>query len=185
MNFDLTTAAPVDVPSLVTALTGTLQEELSALKEMTAILDEQAAALQGRRPEHLEEATLAATEQMSRLARLQSRREEQTRSLGRLLGLSAPLPAIAEIAAGLESRSLLQSAADSLRVLREQVRSTAGDVHRKLSVIEFAIQYAMQLGAQMIQAVHGAVDPSSGSVYTQRGHMAQSAGLRSYVNRVG
>ncbi|HET6569084.1 MAG TPA: flagellar export chaperone FlgN [Rhodothermales bacterium] len=175
------TAGPA---SQAATLLATLRNEHAALKRLSAHFDAQLAALQDRNPERLDAATQQVAEEMNTVIRLRQARERQMRLLARVMELDdgGTLTLIAE---RLQDDTETYDVGAGLAEIREHVLARAKETHRKGQVLAFAIQYASQIGLEMMQTIQGVQVPVSALVYNAAGGTSHATPRTSYLNRVG
>jgi len=181
---DTVAASTAGPASLAAALLSILQEEYAALARLSGHFDTQLAALQSRNPDQLDAGTQQVAEEMNSVIRLRQTRERQMRLLARVMGL-ASTDALTLIAERLRDDTETYDVGTSLMEIRERVLARAREAHKKGQVLSFAIQYASQIGLEMMQAIQGVQVPVSALVYNAAGGTSHATPRMSYVNRVG
>jgi hypothetical protein len=162
-----------------------LKNERSALTVMSERFSEQMDALHSRKPDALEDATLAINQEVSSLERLRNQRERQLRLLGKLLLPEADTPTFGQIARTLGATGNLEDLSRQLSEVQGQIRSEAQEAARRCQRLEFALQYAITLGRRMLQAVRDFDETPPNRVYTAEGQATHTTTPRALVNRVG
>ena len=180
-----TASAPRGPLALAEQLLSTLQQEQVALDHLSAYVEQQLAALRVRQQEAIAEATTQASEAMNELDRLRQLRERQARLLGRVLHVEADPNALTALAEALAQLPEGEATGAQLLDVRSRVRERAATTRQHCSELAFALQYAVQLGHEMIQALQGLDAPPPARVYTARGETTQGSSPRSFLNKVG
>lgn len=182
---ETTHTAPSGLASLAENVLEALKNERSALALMSERFGEQMEALHSRKPDALEDATLAVNQEVSSLERLRSQRERQMRLLGKLLLPDTDAPTFDQIAQTLGTDKNLEGLSRQLSELQDQIRSEAREAARRCQRLEFALQYAVKLGRSMLQAVRDFDETPPNRVYTAEGQATHTTTPRALVNRVG
>lgn len=172
--------APDAAPGeLADALIRTLEIERSVLEELDSDFQLQREAITRRDFETIEDATHRTNESVTRLDTLRMTRQRQTRLLARTLGIPGEDVRVAQI-----TEKLGGNLPVSLRLenLRDDIRALADQAQDKIDEVAFLLQHSLDLGRDMLQAMHGA-EPSTGT-YDAAGKSAPSQS-RGLVNRLG
>ena len=109
--------------------------------------------------------------------------QERRRDLLRLSDEAAPIEAAAE---ALRAHPGGREAAQRLRTLRDDVRNQAAETQQQCRDLEFSLQYAIDLGRDLIHAVQG-LDTAAHSTrtYTPGGATREAPPSRSFLNKLG
>jgi len=168
---------------MVEKLIATLEDEYQALQALSASFQEQLAILHQKNLDGLEDATLQASEAVSRLDRLTQARTRQMRLVGRLLDADDEpnLGGIAQAVVDLDGGAAL---AERLRTLRQQMRAEANATQQQSDELRYALQYAADLGREMIAFLRGATASAPAQVYTDSGQ-SPDTDRDSLVNQIG
>lgn len=167
--------------ALVASLVETLESEHASLARLTGHFERQIEALRGRRQDLIDEATSETSDEVNALARLKQIRDRQMRLLGRVLRLESDGTSIQDVARSLDADAAPLAA--RLIELRDQIRSQASQAQDRCRDLEFTLQYAVHLGRELLHAMQGVDAPPVH--YTSKGDAVESAGNRSFLNRVG
>lgn len=177
---------PKGPASLSATLLETLEEEHASLTRMQAQFDRQIAAIRDNDQEGVEETAVRTSDEVNILSRLKQTRDRQTRLLGRVLRLDGEMISMRDITDALQSGPATAEVGATLSEVREKVRVQAQATQERCRDLEFALQYAVHLGRELLQAVQGIDTPAGGRHYTSRGSTVESqSGQRSLLNRVG
>lgn len=171
--------------ALATSLLSTLQEEYDALVRLRGHFDEHILALRERRKEGIDEATHRTNDEISTLARLKQQRDRKMRLLGRVLRIDGDRPTIEEVAHRLDSEASTNDAARDIRRLQGSIRTEAVRTRARCHDLGFALEYAVHLGRDLLQALQGMSPTGATKVYTPKGGAVESSGTSSFVNKVG
>lgn len=178
-------APPLGPAALVQPLLETLRQEDEALQVLHACFDAQLEALRQRDQEQLQQATLRVNEGLATLERLRQARERQTRLSARVLHLNEEQATLQELGQALEQQPDTAFLAPHLLAAREQVRTRAAQTRLRCEEFEFALQYAIQLGREMLHVLQNLDAPPPSRVYTANGGIGQTSTPRSFLNKVG
>ncbi len=126
----------------------------------------------------------AASETIGTLGGLRARRERQMRLLSRILRLDGDEATLQQLAAAVDSHPDTGPWGADLLEARAAVREQAKTTHRICEQLDFALQYAVGLGREMLQAMQDLDRPPT-SVYTAQGQTSRAIVPRSIVNKVG
>ena len=184
MNTSSSTPTPSGPDGLVHGLIETLRQEEAELARLAAHFEQQLDALRGQRQDDHEQAMHAASEAIGTLSRLRARRERQTRLVGRVLRLDGEDVTLQQLAAAVDSHSATGPWGADLLEARAAVREQTKNTREICEQLDFALQYAVGLGREMLQAMQDLDRPPT-SVYTATGHTSRAAVPRSLVNKVG
>jgi len=168
---------------MVDTLITTLDDEYTALQALSASFEKQLAILREKHLDGLEGATLETSDAVADLDRLTQARTRQMRLVGRMLGLdeSPELDAVADAVDALDDGA---ARAEQLRTLRQRMRTEAAAVQRQSDELRYALQYAADLGREMIAFLRGATSTAPAQVYTDSGQ-SPNADRDSLVNQIG
>lgn len=183
MNTPTTDSASDGRLEMVDTLISTLDEEYQALQALSDRFEDQLAILRQQRLEGLEEATLQTSDAVSTLDRLTQARTRQQRLVGRMLGgdETPALDAVADAVAALDGGA---EYAAQLRTLRQRMRAEAQAVQQQSDELRYALQYAADLGREMIAYLRGATASAPAQVYTDSGQSPDTE-RDSLVNKIG
>src|SRR5690606_33911363 len=142
-------------------------------------------ALRNRQQDLMEEATIQANDEVANLARLRQTRERQMRLLGRTLDLGLEEPALTDMLDHMSSDDATLAVAERLRTARATVHARAHETQARCQALEGALQFAVQVGREMMQALQNLDQPAPVAVYTAQGGARQASGPRSLLNQMG
>lgn len=168
---------------MVDKLIATLDDEYAALQALSSCFEAQLSILRQKHLDGLEDATLETSDAVSRLDRLTQARTRQMRLVGRMLDVedTDDLSAVADEVAAVEGG---ESYAQQLQTLRDRMRSEAAAVQQQSDELRYALQYAADLGREMIAFLRGATSTAPAQVYTDSGQ-SPTADRDSLVNKIG
>lgn len=184
MNESRNAGATAGAESVAEALLVTLTSEADTLSRLSQTFELQIEALRTRQHDLLEQATLQANDEVANLARLRQTHERQMRLLGRTIGMEAEeatLQAMIDRLSAIEAAGL----ADRLRRSRASLRTRAGAAQTRCRELEGALQFAVQIGRELMQALHGLEMPPGSGVYTAKGGAGQTTTPRPLLNQMG
>ena len=184
MNTSTSIPKPSGPDGLVHGLIETLRQEEAELTRLAAHFEHQLDAIRGQRQQEHEQAMDAASETIGTLGSLRARRERQARLLCRVLRLGSDAATLQQLAAAIDSHPDTEPWGADLLEARAAVREQAKTTRRICEQLDFALQYAVGLGREMLQAMQDLHTPPT-SVYTATGHTSRAAAPRSLVNKVG
>jgi hypothetical protein len=171
--------------TMATSLLETLQQEMDCLVRLYGHFDLQIEAIRRRSNKLIENTTHDTNEEVIVLARLKQARDRQLRLLGRVLRMEGDPATVGELALrlaqGPETRQIASQITKLVAKIKEQAKFTQG----RCRDLEFALQYAVHLSRELLQAIQGIDQPAGGRHYTAKGGTVESAGTRSLLNRVG
>ncbi len=170
---------------LVQALIESLRQEQAELGKLEAQFGRQLDALREQQPEQQEHAMHEASETIGTLDRLRTGRERQMRLLGRVLKIEGEETALRQLAAAIDSHPEAGPLGADLLEARAAVREQAQKTRQICEHLDFALQYAVGLGREMLQAMKDLDRPPPPCVYTARGNTSRAPTPRSFVNKVG
>ena len=170
---------------LVKALIESLREEAADLRKLEAQFGRQLDALREQQHERQEQAMHEASETVGTLDRLRAKRERQMRLLGRVLKVEGEAPSLQQLAAAIDSHPETGPLGADLLEARAAVREQAQKTRQVCEHLDFALQYAVSLGRDMLQAMQDLDRPPPPCVYTARGNTSRAPTPRSFVNKVG
>lgn len=186
MNDASTQSSPQQGPAaLASALLETLEEEHEALARLGDHFDAHILALRERRHDQLDEATNRTNDEINTLAKLKQTRDRKMRLLGRVLQIDSAPAGMDDVSAALRGDTATVSVAEEIRAARERIRQQALRTQKRCRDLEFALEYAVHLGRELLQTVQGIDSSGTGKVYTSRGGAVESNPHRSFVNRTG
>ncbi len=172
--------------SLAATLLETLDEEFASLSRMQAQFVRQIHAVRDHDQEGVEETAIRTSDEVNILTRLKQARDRQIRLLGRVLRLEGDVISMTEISAALQSSAATADVGAQVSELAGKVREQAQLTQERCRDLEFALQYAVHLGRELLQSIQGIDTPAGGRHYTSRGGAVDSkGGQRSLLNRIG
>ena len=184
MNTSSSNPKPSGPDGLVHGLIETLRQEEAELIRLAGHFEQQLDALRAQRPVDHEQAMHAASETIGTLGQLRARRERQTRLIGRVLRLDDDEIVLQQLAAAVDSHPSTGPWGGALLEARAAVRKQAKAARRICEQLDFALQYAVGIGRDMLQAMQDLSGPSP-QVYTAQGYTSRAAVPRSLVNKMG
>lgn len=177
---------PMSANALAASFLDTLEEEHASLLRMHDHFERQIEAVRDRDHERIEAAALQTSDEVNVLARLKQTRNRQIRLLGRVMRLEEREVSIREVAEALEREGDGDAIGIRILDLREKIRAQALLTQERCRDLEFALEYSVHLGHELLEAITGTDDPSGGRHYTSDGGAVESSpGKRSILNRVG
>jgi ribosomal 50S subunit-associated protein YjgA (DUF615 family) len=183
MNTPTTDSASDGPLEMVDTLIATLEDEYQALQALSASFQAQLNILHQKNLDGLEDATLQASEAVSQLNRLTQARTRQLRLVGRLLNAGDD-PDVGAITDAVDALDGGDARADRLRTLRQQMRAEADATQQQSAALRYALQYAADLGREMIAFLRGATASAPAQVYTDSGQ-SPDTDRDSLVNQIG
>jgi len=168
---------------MVDTLITTLDDEYVALQALSTCFEEQLSILRQKHLDGLEDATLETSDAVADLDRLTQARTRQMRLVGRMLGLDEA-PALDAVADAVDALDGGSTRAEQLRTTRQRIRTEAAAVQRQSDELRYALQYAADLGREMIAFLRGATSTAPAQVYTDSGQ-SPNADRDSLVNKIG
>lgn len=172
--------------SLAATLLDTLEEECASLARLQDQLNRQMAAIREHDQQAVEETAIRTSDEVNILARLKLTRDRQIRLLGRVLRIEGETISLREVAEALETAEATRRIGMRLADLRDDVSAQAGETRERCRDLEFALEYSVHLGRELLQAIQGVDMAAGGRHYTSHGSAVESAGTqRSFLNRVG
>ncbi len=170
--------------SLVQQLIGTLHQELALFAELEQCLETQLDALRQHNVEALEEAAMATSNRLTRLERLEQTRLRQGRLLRRILKLE-PSASGEQLLTALAALPEGASTTQTLRQLQQALQTQQERTRRQCETLEFALQYAIHIGQELLEFLQELEQPATARVYTPTGRTTPASPQRSVVNQVG
>lgn len=168
---------------VVDTLVATLDQERAALTALSQALADQLAALRERANERLADGADHASEATAELARLRLVRERQTRLTARVLGVEMPEGgALTPLVDALRERDPV--GAERLRDARAAVRAEAQTADARSRELAYALDVAVRVGREILQAWQHVEAPTPTAAYTAAGRTAD-APRRPLVNQLG
>ncbi len=175
--------SPADnLDAVAQPLLSTLRREQEALANLDQQLARQLDALRSNALDDLTQASLQVHDVACRLERLRQTRRRQVRLLRRVLDLPDDDPSLEAVAAALEARTTEAGAA--LRTARAALREQAAAARRHGEELEFALNYAVDLGRDMLGTFQRLYAPAPARLYTATGD-STSPKAPSLVNKMG
>lgn len=171
--------------ALASSLLATLKDEFASLVRLRGHFDEHILALREREKARIDEATHRTNDEINVLAKLKHQRDRKMRLLGRVLRVEEDHPTIEAVAQKLHETELTTEAAVEIRRLRRNIRAEAVRTRKRCLDLEFALEYAVHLGRDLLQVLQGMSPAGSSKVYTPKGGAIESSGTSSFVNKVG
>ncbi len=168
---------------MVDTLITTLDDEYAALQALSTCFEKQLSILRQKHLDGLEDATLETSDAVADLDRLTQARTRQMRLVGRMLGLdeASELDAVAGAVDDLDDGT---ARAEQLRTIRRRMRTEAAAIQQQSGELRYALQYAADLGREMIAFLRGATSTAPAQVYTDSGQ-SPNADRDSLVNQIG
>jgi hypothetical protein len=183
MNTPTSIPTPTGADGLVHGLIRTLRQEEAELVRLAAQFERQLDALRDQRQDEHEQALHEASETLGILGQLRVQRERQMRLLSRVFRVDEDAT-IQHLAAAVDRHPGTGPWGADLLEARAAVCEQAAAARRICEQLDFALQYAVSLGREMVQAIQD-LDGPSPCVYTATGHTSRAAMPRSLVNKVG
>ena len=184
----MTTSTSIPKPSgpdgLMHGLIETLRQEEAELIRLAVHFEQQLDALREQRREDHAQAMHAASETISTLGQLRSRRERQIRLVGRVLRFDGEETTLQQLAAAVDSHPRTGPWGGDLLEARAALQEQAKATRRICEQLDFALHYAVGIGRDMLQAMQDLNGPSP-QVYTAQGYTSRAAVPRSLVNKMG
>ena len=171
--------------SVAGALLSTLESESETLTRLGHTFELQLEALRNRQQDLLEQSTLQANEEVANLTRLRQMRERQMRLLGRTLDVTAESASLSDMLDRMALDPRREALAERLRGARTVLHARARETQDRCQALEGALQFAVQVGREMIHALQGLDLPVPASVYTAQGGARQASAPRSLMNHMG
>ncbi|HEX7069266.1 MAG TPA: hypothetical protein VF190_00605 [Rhodothermales bacterium] len=171
--------------SVAGALLSTLESEAETLGRLGHTFELQLEALRNRQQDLLEQSTLQANDEVANLARLRQMRERQMRLLGRTLDLNADSATLSDMLDRMATDPRSHVLVGRLRTARGLVHARARETQDRCIALEGALQFAVQVGREMMHALQGLDQPVPAPVYTAQGGARQASAPRSLLNHVG
>jgi ribosomal 50S subunit-associated protein YjgA (DUF615 family) len=169
---------------MVDTLITTLDDEYKALQALSASFEKQLSILHQQHLDGLEDATLETSDAVADLDRLTQARTRQMRLVGRMLGIDDDAPDLGAVAAAVDDLDDGSARAEQLRTIRQRMRTEAAAVQQQSGELRYALQYAADLGREMIAFLRGATSTAPAQVYTDSGQ-SPNADRDSLVNQIG
>ena len=185
MEAALTMTTPNGPVALIQSLIATLREEHDGLLTLREQFGHQLDALRANDSTLQEQAMHAANETVHQLGQLRSTRERQARLLSRVLKLDTEAASLQDLANAVHRHPDMAPYAKALLEARAAVRAEAQQTRQTCEELDFALQYAVRLGREMLHAMQDLDVPPPARVYTAAGHTSKAVSPRSLLNRVG
>lgn len=177
---------PASPIALAASFLETLEEEHASLLRMHDHFDRQITAVRDHDHDVIEAAALQTSDEVNVLARLKQARDRQLRLLGRVLRLDGETVSIRDVVDALERVGDEGAIGTRILEVRERIRGQALRTQERCRDLEFALEYSVHLGRELLEAITGLEDSSGGRHYTSTGGTVESSpGKRSFLNRVG
>jgi ribosomal 50S subunit-associated protein YjgA (DUF615 family) len=168
---------------MVDTLIATLDDEYAALQTLSSCFEAQLSIVRQKHLDGLEDATLETSDAVAELDRLTQARTRQMRLVGRMLSIDGT-PDLDTVAAAVDELDDGAARAEQLRTIRQRVRTEAAAVRQQSDELRYALQYAADLGREMIAFLRGATSTAPAQVYTDSGQ-SPTADRDSLVNKIG
>jgi len=185
MNTSSAIANPSGSAGLVEALIETLRQEADEMKRLKTHFERQLEAVRTQRLDEHEQALHEAGETVGTLGRLHIQRTRKMRLLGRVLKVEGEDVTLQQLLAALGAHPELGASEAALQEARAAAQAQASQAREACEHLDFALQYAVGLGREMLQAIQALDRPPPASVYTARGDTSRAAAPSSLVNKVG
>lgn len=185
MNDQATQTTPPGPEAMVSSLIATLQDEYDSLARLLGHFDDHILALRSREKEGIDEATHRTNDEISVLANLKNQRDRKLRLLGRVLHVEGDHTTIEDVSRRLDADEATAEAAETIRRLRRDIWAEAVRTRKRCHDLAFALEYAVHLGRDLLQALQGSPSAGTTKVYTPKGGAIESPGTSSFVNKVG
>ncbi|MEX0600252.1 MAG: hypothetical protein WD021_09610 [Rhodothermales bacterium] len=185
MTDQATDSAPRGPAALASSLVDTLQEEYDSLVRLRGHFDAHILALRQREKSGITDATHETNDEISRLAGLKHQRDRKLRLLGRVLRVEGDPATIEDVTQILSGSEETAEDARSIERLRTNIRREAERTQRRCRDLEFALEYAVLLGRDLLQVLQGMAPTGATKVYTPKGGAVESSGSAAFVNRIG
>lgn len=185
MTDQTTDSTPKGPAALASSLVDTLQEEHDSLVRLRGHFDAHILALRHREKADITEATHETNDEINRLAGLKHQRDRKLRLLGRVLRVEGDPATIEDITETLGASDETAENARAIQRLRAQIRREAKRTQRRCRDLEFALEYAVLLGRDLLQVLQGMAPAAATKVYTPKGGAVESSGSATFVNRIG
>lgn len=184
MNNEIQNASGYD--GLASSLFETLEEEYASLMRVHDQFERQLAGIRDQDRELIESAALQTNEEVNVLSRLKQQRDRQIRLLGRVLRFEGETISIQDVAAAIQQTSDAAATGDRIIAMREKMRAQALRTQERCRDVEFALEYSVHLGRELLQTIQGIQEPAGARHYTSKGGSVEGvSGTRSFLNRVG
>ncbi len=170
--------------ALASSLIATLQDEYESLVRLRGHFDDHILALRQREKDGIDEATHRTHDEINVLANLKNQRDRKMRLLRRVLRLEGEQSTIEDVCGRLDAEETAAEGTAEIRRLRREIRAEAVRTRKRCRDLEFALEYAVHLGRDLLQALQGTSPAVATKVYTPKGGAIESAG-NSFVNKVG
>lgn len=185
MTTQATESTPKGPAALASSLVATLREEHESLVRLRSHFDAHILALRNREKEGIDTATHETNDEISVLARLKQQRDRKLRLLGRVLRLQDADADLDTVTEALTRDVATKEQAEELAGLRADIRREAENTQKRCRDLEFALEFAVHLGRDLLQVLQGIAPASSTKVYTPKGGAVESSGSPAFVNKVG
>lgn len=185
MNQPMTSSPQAGPEALAGSLLETLKDEFASLCRLRGHFDDHILALRTREKNGIDEATHRTNDEINLLAGLKHQRDRKMRLLGRVLRIEAVDPTIEELAERLSAGEATAEAGAEILRLRRNIRAEAVRTSNRCRDLEFALEYAVHLGRDLLQVLQGVSPAGATSVYTPGGGTVDASRTSSFVNRVG
>ena len=193
---DTPDSAPT-IDTLAQDLIRDLVREEQAIQSLNSHITAQLDALRSQKRELIEDLTLEASQDLNSLRGIRAERELHLKALVSLINRhleDAPLDAgqdstespkisaLVELLANVEHDA---ETCNELKNLGERIPAQAKEARERCMELAYSLQYALHIGHQFIEAIHGATSFPPMLVYTADGDKKTSASKRMMVNKVG
>ena len=171
---------------LAEALLETLEQEQAGLVRLRDQCGQQLQALRDQQAAQLQSVTQRIGEETNLLDHLRQVREQQMHRLGHALGGEAGEAfSLEDLAERLRDAAGGAGVSRRLLAARAGVVEEAGRTQQRREELDFAVEYAVKLGREMLHALNDLDVPLPGGLYTADGAAAPGAASRPIVDRQG
>lgn len=170
---------------LAQELAAGLQEERSAIGDIKIYVDRQLQALKKQDRNAVEEATLMTSQEVNTLYKLRNQREDIVQKMAGLLKIKQEKPKLKSLVIALASEIKDRDVKSQLATLAAELPEEASMAKDSCKELAYSLQYALHLGQNLIEAIHGSTTPAPVKVYTAAGNKELSSNHRMMVNKVG
>jgi hypothetical protein len=185
MNQQTTPPSQAGPEALALSLLETLKDEFASLCRLRGHFDDHILALRGREKKGIDEATHRTNDEINILAGLKHQRDRKMRLLGRVLRIESAQQTIEELARRLNAEEPTAEVGAEIRRLRRNIRAEAVRTSNRCRDLEYALEYAVHLGRDLLHVLQGVSPAGATRVYTPGGGTIDASRTTSFVNRVG
>lgn len=180
-----TTEAPHPLEDAARDLIDGLYQEHKSIEALKKHVEAQLKALHNQERETVEETTQRASQEVNRLQKLRTSRDQALQEITPILGLENPAPSLSEVIAALQSELGDHELTEALRNLNNSIPEDALATRERCKELAYSLQYALHLGHELIGSIQGATVPPPVQVYTADGNKKLPTSRRMMVNKVG